>query len=139
MGKSLAPKTLENKLGGLSAIKGFLGIDKTSPALEQSFKTVTKIKRELPPNIEIGSVPHFDISPFHYIASMKSLSKLNRSLNIIFLRDIGKLSLSITNKQYKYIHYSIWYSDNQLLLLVCFISYNLVQVLVRTIIIGTTI
>ena len=81
MGKSLAPKTLENKLGGLSARKGFLRIDKTSSALEQSFKTVTKIKRELPSNIEIGSVPHFDISPFHYIASMKSLSKLNWSYN----------------------------------------------------------
>ena len=63
MGNSLAPKSLD-RFGELSAVKSFLGTDKAPPALEQSFKAVTKMKRELLPSIDIGSVPHFNISPF---------------------------------------------------------------------------
>ena len=55
---------------------------------------------------------HISISLlFRCIASMKSLSKLNSSLNILIIRDIGKPSLSITNIHYKDINYPIWYPD----------------------------
>ena len=42
-GEFFAPKTLRNRLGELNRIKTFLGIDKTHPALEKSFKAATKL------------------------------------------------------------------------------------------------
>ena len=47
-GDFLAPKTLREKFSGLKTMKNFLGIDKTPPTLERSFKAATKLRRELP-------------------------------------------------------------------------------------------
>ena len=61
-GELFAPKSLRDKLGGLSTMKHFLGIDKTSPALERSFKAATKLKAGIPTDIEMKSIPLKDLS-----------------------------------------------------------------------------
>ena len=37
-------------------MKIFLGVDKTPPALERSFRAATKVKSELPTDLEIESI-----------------------------------------------------------------------------------
>ena len=44
-------------------MKNFLGIDKTPPALEKSFKVATKLIGELPTDIEMESIPLEEFSP----------------------------------------------------------------------------
>ena len=39
-------------------MRNFLEIDETPPALDRSFKTVTKLRRELPTDIQMESIPH---------------------------------------------------------------------------------
>ena len=56
-GKFFAPKTLRDRFGGVNPTKNFLGIDKTPPALERSFKTATKVKAVLPTDLEMESIP----------------------------------------------------------------------------------
>ena len=51
-GEFFAPKTLKDRFGGLNTMKNSLGIDKTPPALERSFKAATKLRRELPTDLE---------------------------------------------------------------------------------------
>ena len=43
-------------------MKNFLGVDKTPPALKRSFKTGTKLKSELPADIEMESIPLMELS-----------------------------------------------------------------------------
>ena len=43
-GDFFAPKTLRDTFGGVNTMKKFLGVDKTPPALERSFKAATKLK-----------------------------------------------------------------------------------------------
>ena len=43
-------------------MKIFLGIDKTPPALEKSFKTATKLIRELPTDLEMETIPLKELS-----------------------------------------------------------------------------
>ena len=43
-------------------MKNFLGIDKTPPALEKSFKAATKLIHELPTDLEIEIIPLKDLS-----------------------------------------------------------------------------
>ena len=62
LGKFFAPKTLKDMLGELNTMKNFLDIDKTLPALERSFKAATKLKGELPTNLQMGSIPLEDLS-----------------------------------------------------------------------------
>ena len=57
-----APKTLGDRFGRVNAMKNFLGIDETPPALEKSFKAVTKLRRELPTDIEMESIPLMELS-----------------------------------------------------------------------------
>ena len=38
-------------------MKNFLGVDKTLPALEKSFKAATKLKGELPTDLGMESIP----------------------------------------------------------------------------------
>ena len=38
-------------------MKNFLGVDKTPPALERSFKFATKLIRDLPTDLEMESIP----------------------------------------------------------------------------------
>ena len=56
-GEFLATKTLRDRFGGLKAIRNFLGTVETPPALERSFKVTTKLRRELPTDIEMKSIP----------------------------------------------------------------------------------
>ena len=58
----LAPKTLTDRQGGVNALKNFLSIDETLPALERSFKAATKLKRELPTHIELESKAVMELS-----------------------------------------------------------------------------
>ena len=51
-GEFFAPKTLRDRYGGVNTMKIFLGVDKTPPALERSFKAATKLKHELPTDID---------------------------------------------------------------------------------------
>ena len=46
-------KTLRDRFSGLSVLKHFLFIDKTSTVLERSFKITTKLKHELTTGIEM--------------------------------------------------------------------------------------
>ena len=43
-------------------MKNFLGVDKTPPALERSFKAATKLNRELPMDLEMESIPLMRLS-----------------------------------------------------------------------------
>ena len=43
-------------------MKNFLGIDKTPPALEKSFKSATKLIRELPTDLEMETIPLKELS-----------------------------------------------------------------------------
>ena len=47
---------------GIYGMKHVLGIDGTAPVLEPSFKAATRLKCELPTNIELESVPLMEIS-----------------------------------------------------------------------------
>ena len=55
-GEFFAPKTLRDRFGGVNTMKIFLGTDKTPPALDRSFKAATKLKGELPTDIEMESI-----------------------------------------------------------------------------------
>ena len=56
-GEFLAARTLRDRFGGVNAMKNFLGIDKTPPALERFFKAATKLKGELSTDLQIESIP----------------------------------------------------------------------------------
>ena len=56
-GEFLAAKTLREKFGGLNIMKSVLSLDETPSALERSFKAATKLRRELPTDIEMDSIP----------------------------------------------------------------------------------
>ena len=43
-------------------MKNFLGVDKTPPALERSFKAATELKGELPIDLEMGGIPLEELS-----------------------------------------------------------------------------
>ena len=55
-------KTLREKFGGLSVMKTVLSLDETPSALERSFKAATKLRRELPTDIEMESIPLMELS-----------------------------------------------------------------------------
>ena len=42
-------------------MKSFLGLDETPPALGRSFKAATKLRRELPTDIEMESIPLMEL------------------------------------------------------------------------------
>ena len=60
-GEFLASKTLRYKLGGLNAMKNFLGLDETPPSLERSLKAASKLKGELPTDLQMESIPLKDL------------------------------------------------------------------------------
>ena len=55
-GEFLATKTLRDRFGGLKVMRNFLGTVETPPALKRSFKVTTKLRRELPTDIEMESI-----------------------------------------------------------------------------------
>ena len=61
-GEFLAAKTLREKFGGLNILKSVLSLDETPSALERPFKAATKLRRELPTDIEMESIPLMKLS-----------------------------------------------------------------------------
>ena len=61
-GEFFALKTLREKFDGINTMKIFLGIDKTPPVLERSLKAATKLKSELPTDLQMESIPLKDLS-----------------------------------------------------------------------------
>ena len=66
-----APKTVRVRFGGVNTMKKFLSVDKTPPALERSFKAATKLKSELPTDIEMESIPRKSFRPCLKIFMLK--------------------------------------------------------------------
>ena len=60
-GEFLAPKTLREKFGGLNTMKNFLGIN-TPPVLERLISTASKLKSELPTDLQMESIPLKELS-----------------------------------------------------------------------------
>ena len=60
-GEVLAPKTLREKIGGLNTIKNFLDID-TPRLLERSISAASKLKSELPTDLQRESIPLIELS-----------------------------------------------------------------------------
>ena len=56
-GKFFAPKTLRDRFGGINAMKNILCIDRTPPSLERSISATSKLKSELPTDLEMESIP----------------------------------------------------------------------------------
>ena len=61
-GKFLAPKTLREKFGGLNIMKSVLSLDQTPSALERSITATTKLKAELPTDLQMESIPLGELS-----------------------------------------------------------------------------
>ena len=61
-GEFFAPKTLRDRFSGVNTIKKFSGVDRMPPALERSFKAATKLKGELPIDLEMESIPLEELS-----------------------------------------------------------------------------
>ena len=66
-----APKTVRVRFGGVNTMKKSLSVDKTPPALERSFKAATKLKSELPTDIEMESIPRKSFRPCLKIFMLK--------------------------------------------------------------------
>ena len=56
-GEFLAANTLREKFVGSNIMKSVLSLDETTSALERSFKATTKLRCELPTDIEMESIP----------------------------------------------------------------------------------
>ena len=56
-GEFLAPKTLREKFSGLNIIKSVLSLDQTPSALERLISAATKLKSELPRDLQMESIP----------------------------------------------------------------------------------
>ena len=56
-GEFLATMTLREKFGRLNIMKSVLSLDETHSGLERSFKAATKLRRELPMDIQMESIP----------------------------------------------------------------------------------
>ena len=62
-GYIFAAKTVRDRLGRLNAMKKiFIGIDTTPPSLERSLKAASKLKGELPTDLQMESIPLKDLS-----------------------------------------------------------------------------
>ena len=69
-GEFLAAKTLREKFGGLNIMKSVLSLDETPSALERSIKAATKLKSELPTDLQMESI------------SLKELSSLAEDIHV---------------------------------------------------------
>ena len=61
-GELLAAKTLREKFGGLNILKSVLSLDQTPPSLEISINAATKLKAELPTDLQMESIPLKELS-----------------------------------------------------------------------------
>ena len=53
-------------------MKSFLGIDRTAPALERSFKAAAKLTAELPTDLEMESIPLGELSSLVEVIHVKT-------------------------------------------------------------------
>ena len=58
----LTAKTLRDRFGGVKTMKKFLGLDETPPVLERSIEAVTKLRRDLPTDLQMESIPLGELS-----------------------------------------------------------------------------
>ena len=89
-GEFLAAKTLRDRLGGVNAMKIFLGTDKTPTVLERSFRAATKLKTEVPMDLEIEVIPLKDLSSLAEEIHVK-----NTNLDLREILDIDRALQSI--------------------------------------------
>ena len=61
-GEFFASKTLRDWFGAINVMKYFLGIERTPRALEISLSAVSKLKSELPTDLEMESIPLEELS-----------------------------------------------------------------------------
>ena len=61
-GEFLAAKTLGEKFGRLNIMKSVLTLDKTPSALKRSVKAATKVKSELPTDLQMQSILRKELS-----------------------------------------------------------------------------
>ena len=61
-GEFLAAKTLREKFRGLNIIKSVLSLDKTPPSLERLISAASKLKAELPTDLQMESIPLKELS-----------------------------------------------------------------------------
>ena len=61
-GEFLAAKTLREKFGGLNIIKSVLSLEKTPPSLERLISAASKLKAELPTDLQMESIPLKELS-----------------------------------------------------------------------------
>ena len=77
-------------------MNNFLGIDKTPPAFERSFKTATKLKAGLPTDLEMESIPLTDLSSLVEDIHIKTReASQNTDLDMREFLGIDKALLSI--------------------------------------------
>ena len=56
-GEFFVSKILRDRFGGVNTIKNFLGIEITPPSLERLITVASKLKAELPTDLQIESIP----------------------------------------------------------------------------------
>ena len=61
-GEFFAPKAIRYRFCEVNTMKNFLGIDRTPPALERSLSAASKLKAELPTDLETESIPLEELS-----------------------------------------------------------------------------
>ena len=89
-GEFLAAKTLRDRLGGVNAMKKFLGTDKMPTVLERSLRATTKLKTEVPMDLEIEAIPLKDLSSL-----AKEIHVKNTNLDLREILDIDRALQSI--------------------------------------------
>ena len=95
-GEFLAAKTLREKFGGLNIMKSVLSLDETPSTLERSVKTATKLKGELPTDLEMGGIPLEDLSSLAADIHVKTREALqNTTLDMREILAIDKALQSI--------------------------------------------
>ena len=97
-GEVLAPKTLREKFGGLNTVKNFLGIN-TAPVLERSISAASKLKSELPTDLQMDSIPLKELSSLVEDIHVKTReASQNTDLN---MRELLGIDKALQSKQGK--------------------------------------
>ena len=87
---------MRDRSGGVNRMRIFLGIDKTPPAIERSFKVAIKLKRELPTDIEMENIPLEELSSlFEDIYARSREASQNTDLDMCEFLGIDKALQSI--------------------------------------------
>ena len=133
-GEFLSAKTLREKFGGLNIMKSVLSLDETPSALERSIKAATKLKSELPTDLQMESISlkelsslaedihvktreasqNTDLDMREFLGIDKALQSIQGELlnNISKLTEINK-SIKKDNKKLQEVENDPTYSDEQ--------------------------